>query len=108
MKQNHTQQPSQIGRSFPVLTLLILAGLAMLIYGTASNSVTVVAQKETQTEDTFIQIIPSDKPPSVQTENLQISESDVIRDVTVGGLVRLSTGMIKRTYTGEPDLLCPT
>jgi hypothetical protein len=35
-------------------------------------------------------------------------ETAIVRDVTIGGLVLLSSGELKRTYTGAPPSLCPT
>lgn len=41
---------------------------------------------------------------------LHLSESAVILDVTIGGLVRLDSGGIQRTYGGDikPAARCPT
>ena len=81
----------------------------MLTYAIAFNSVTVVAEKEA--DKTTVQTAPDDKFISDLAGNLQslrLSEPQVVRDVTVGGLERLSTGVLKRTYTGQPDALCPT
>ncbi|MBN2023126.1 MAG: hypothetical protein JW809_10065 [Pirellulales bacterium] len=39
---------------------------------------------------------------------IQEPEMRLVRDVTVGGLARLESGELKRTYTGEPPSLCPT
>ena len=107
LKKNDTHQPSnETARCILAPALLILASLAMLIYGIAFNSVTILAEKET--DKTSTQTVPDDEFPSAQTENIQLSEPDITRDITVGGLVRLSTGVIKRTYTGEPESFCPT
>ena len=109
LKKNNTYQPSnKTARSILAPALLILAGLAMLIYGIAFSSVTILTEKETEAGKTSVQTAPDDESPSGQTENIQLSEPDITRDVTVGGLVRLSTGVIKRTYTGEPESFCPT
>jgi hypothetical protein len=38
-----------------------------------------------------------------------LPEPALIRDVTVGGVVRLASGELKRTYSGDrPPSLCPT
>jgi hypothetical protein len=106
LKKNDTQQPNQSSRCIITPAILILAGLVMLTYAIAFNSVTVVAQKETDKSSA-----PDDKATSHQAgslQSLQLSEAQVVRDVTVGGLERLSTGVLKRTYTGQPDALCPT
>ena len=109
LKKNNTQQPNQSSRCIFTPAILILTGLVMLTYAIAFNSVTVVAQKET--DETPVQTVPDDKFISDLAANLQslrLSEPQVVRDVTVGGLERLSTGVLKRTYTGQPDALCPT
>lgn len=36
------------------------------------------------------------------------SESIIVSDVTIGGLELLASGLIRRTYSGAPPLLCPT
>ncbi len=36
------------------------------------------------------------------------SERAIVRDVTVGGVMRLPNGHLQRTYTGKPPALCPT
>jgi hypothetical protein len=36
------------------------------------------------------------------------SELTLIREVTFGGVTRLDTGVLWRTYTGAPPSLCPT
>jgi hypothetical protein len=36
------------------------------------------------------------------------SEPTLIREVTFGGVKRLSSGVLWRTYTGDPPSLCPT
>ncbi|MHC4738385.1 MAG: hypothetical protein ACYS9Y_05720 [Planctomycetota bacterium] len=109
LQKNDIHHPNQSSRCIITPTILILAGLIMLTYAIAFNSVTVVAEKET--DKTSVQTTPDDKPTSDQADSLQslrLSEPQVVRDVTVGGLERLSTGVLKRTYTGEPDALCPT
>ncbi len=36
------------------------------------------------------------------------SEWAIVRDVTVGGVMLLPNGHLKRTYSGKPPALCPT
>ena len=36
------------------------------------------------------------------------SELTLIREVTFGGVTRLSSGVLRRTYSGESPSLCPT
>jgi len=35
-------------------------------------------------------------------------EGAIVRDVTVGGVILLPDGILKRTYSGRPPSLCPT
>jgi hypothetical protein len=35
-------------------------------------------------------------------------EPEVVREVTVGGLERMASGELKRTYSGAPPSACPT
>jgi hypothetical protein len=35
-------------------------------------------------------------------------EMAIVRDVTIGGLVLLDSGDLRRTYSGQPPSLCPT
>jgi hypothetical protein len=51
----------------------------------------------------FLQTI---KKKHIVTENE--SEPRLIREVTFGGVARLSSGSLVRTYTGQPPSLCPT
>jgi len=51
----------------------------------------------------FLQTI---KKKRIVTENE--SEPRLIREVTFGGVARLSSGSLMRTYTGQPPSLCPT
>jgi hypothetical protein len=53
-------------------------------------------------------------PPELAKEKEKIvldevlSELALIREVTIGGVTRLSDGGLWRTYTGTPPSLCPT
>ncbi len=53
-------------------------------------------------------------PPELQKVKQKIFvgtdelETVIVRDVTIGGLVLLDSGELRRTYSGEPPSLCPT
>jgi hypothetical protein len=55
-------------------------------------------------------------PPGMRTEKVTekyVESSDepewaIIREVTIGGVVRLANGALKRTYSGQPPALCPS
>jgi hypothetical protein len=41
-------------------------------------------------------------------EGLVVPELAIVEDVTVGGVVRLANGTLKRTYSGKAPSLCPS
>jgi hypothetical protein len=53
-------------------------------------------------------------PPFLQTIKAKVivteneSEPTLIREVTFGGVARPTSGILMRTYTGQPPSLCPT
>jgi hypothetical protein len=85
--------------------LLVPAAVAALVYGIIFHSTTILAQRIDEVED--------DSPDATAQHvaeplNLDLREPAIIFDVTVGGLVRLDSGAIKRTYSGKPPSACPT
>jgi hypothetical protein len=46
--------------------------------------------------------------PLYQTLTITETEPQIVREITYGGLTRLPSGDIKRTYVGKPPSLCPT
>jgi hypothetical protein len=76
------------------IPLFILA-VIIIVYGLAFNSTAVVTA-------------PKDQPGQLSRSSLYLTESEVIFDTTVGGLMRLETGTIARTYSGKPPSACPT
>jgi hypothetical protein len=57
---------------------------------------------------------PFGPPPELQKMKQKIlvgkdePELAIVRDVTIGGLMLLPSGKLKRTYSGAPPSLCPT
>ncbi len=53
-------------------------------------------------------------PPELQKVKQKVyvgtqePELALVRDVTIGGLERLASGELRRTYSGAPPSLCPT
>ena len=82
------------------ITILLLAAGAVLLSAGMFRAVEVqnLPQKDTAKAQTTYQPI------------LHLSESTVILDITLGGLVRLDSGDIQRTYGGDikPAARCPT
>jgi len=87
------------------LVLLVPVALAALIYGTIFHSTTILARQSDETEES---------PPETTAQQvaepagMKLREPTIIRDTTVGGLVRLDSGVIRRTYSGKPPAACPT
>jgi len=118
-----------------VTILLLVAGAACLSYGVAFHTVPVLPKEDTgerEVPDVPPEILPEDKaeftadelfgPPSADAEPLRIdlsdgpdagtevSEREIVHEVTIGGLERLPSGRLVRTYgAGEtPPSFCPT
>jgi hypothetical protein len=36
------------------------------------------------------------------------SEASLMREVSIGGVTLLAEGILRRTYSGDPPLLCPS
>jgi hypothetical protein len=79
----------------------MILGVVMLIYGLAFHHIGVLKGPAPEK--------PSDAPvwPG---DILNLPESDVIKDATVGGVVRHSAGLLQRTYGEQkkPEQFCPT
>ena len=47
-----------------------------------------------------------EKPAQIVSEAFR--EARLVRETTVGGVTRLASGELRRTYTGDAPSLCPT
>lgn len=95
--------------------VLLIAGAASIGVGVVVHSQAVLAQVEGQPRG-----VPDQRPfwqqgpgpqagPQYVATWLQESEPQLIREVSVGGLVRTPEGEIHRTYRGlDMPSLCPT
>jgi len=83
-------------RQTVLAAILVAAGAALVIYGVAVHSRTVLLKQA--------------EPPAAEAEKtIQESEPALIREITVGGLRRNPAGKLERTYgEGETPSLCPT
>jgi hypothetical protein len=55
--------------------------------------------------------MPGMKMEKVTEKYVELSEEPewtIVREVTIGGVVRLANGQLKRTYSGKPPALCPS
>ena len=97
----------------------IVAGAAMVAYGAAFRSTPVLVEHKIEVpaspfgeQGIFGQFPPGGPAgpaaPTVELLTIDVSEPGVVFDVTVGGLERLASGEIKRTYSGAPPAACPT
>jgi len=73
-----------------VFSILFLLGAVLITYGAVFHSTNVLPQKD-------------DGSPAFAK-----SEPALIKDASVGGLIRDESGKIKQTYTGKPPKVCPT
>jgi len=118
-----------------VTILLLMAGAACLTYGIAFHTVPVLPKQDTPgpeapeippeilpedevefTADELFGTPSADAPPFVSgipdgpEPAADVAERQVVREVTIGGLERLPSGQLARTYApGEPPpSFCPT
>jgi hypothetical protein len=83
-----------------IFAAILAGGAVLLFYGLADHRISVV--KGPVTEESRAAVLPGDV--------LTLPESDVVKDTTLGGVVRHSEGRLQRTYGGEkkPAQFCPT
>ena len=98
---------------------LLLAGIALLVYGAAFHIIPVFPKQEANAPPpaqplpmispfgSFGALAPS-QPSAPTIQPVQEPESKIVREVTVGGVARSADGKIERTYTGQPLSQCPT
>ncbi len=117
----------RIDRSLWVVLPLILVGVGQILYGVAFHTQPVIVEEESKSAPPPpVMVLPpgdnpdeSAPPPEMREppaspvaekdfNTLDLAEPDLIRDVTVGGVARLDSGELKRTYMGRPPSLCPT
>jgi hypothetical protein len=107
----------RIGRigSVALVALLVLGGAACLAYGALRHEREVLVEQEIELPPGLQagpRALPWDPvpPPTTTTRVVGIgqTEPEIVRDITVGGLTRLESGELKRTYTGEAPSLCPS
>jgi hypothetical protein len=105
--------------------VLLVGGIASLIYGARFHDTPVFEEKEIEEKISVPFAMPPfagpetppwEQPPelALRTEKRKVlvsydqSEPVLIRDVTVGGVVVLASGDLMRTYSGKLPTLCPT
>ena len=98
------------------LGILLIAG-AMVAYGAAFHSQPVQMEQKVDTSQFsssggwppgFPGPAVEELPELVEIIILEESEPELIREVSFGGVVRLPSGEVKRTYSGRPPSQCPT
>ena len=95
-KSSPAVKPSRGPRLLSCLSLLAL-GLALIVWGSFRS--TAVGQLD-----------DSSDPSQAATKTIVISEAQLIKEITIGGVARDESGQIKKTYGEgeEPDQACPT
>ena len=99
--------------------LLLLGGTASLIYGAKYHARPVVEIQEIQVSITLprpFSPLPSfaQPPPIIRkiTRKTRLTREEpepaLIREVSIGGVTRLASGELRRTYSGKAPSLCPT
>ncbi len=97
---------------------LVWVGVVSIIYGGLVHARPVLVEQELVVPPSLVEAgpfaqfraLPGQSPQGVRKRIVAIRqlEADLIREVTVGGVVRLQSGEIKRTYTGDAPSGCPT
>ncbi len=107
--------------------LLVIGGIAVIVYGIKFH---LVPALETHKSETTVMVpdLSSPRPPpflgmdprnelpkfikktvwKTTEETIYLAEPAMIRDATFGGLVLNEEKKLKRTYSGKPPSLCPT
>lgn len=119
-------------RRTAIPAILLIGAIAALVYGAAMRRVPVTEEQEV--EKTIVIPSPfaapgfddpfnpgadgeSDNPFASEftkkvTQKIIVTheepETRLVREVTFGGVVRLASGELRRTYTGDPPSLCPS
>ena len=104
-------------RALPT-ALLVGVGLALLVCGAAFRRLSVLVPQEALLPPQLVPDAPSlllsdplgggPAGPEPVLAETQLPEPAFTRDVTVGGIIRLATGELRRTYAGEAPSQCPT
>jgi hypothetical protein len=82
-------------------SLLVVVGGLCIVYSIAGSSFSVQPQATDTQASGDDGATPADVPA-------RVSEADLIKEVSVGGVTTNSTGGIDRTYTDKPPAQCPT
>ena len=110
----HSARPAA-ARLWPV-ALLVLAGIALVVYGAAFHTRDVLVEQDLPPELASPELpgLPGAQFPGApalpKTFVAPVAHSgpDLVREITYGGVTRLEDGSLKRTYTGEAPSSCPT
>jgi hypothetical protein len=84
-----------------------VVGVVFLLYAVCFHRTPVLVAQTPPADQTAVTETPPAQPEE-QTATIVESEPDLVREVSVGGVTRLASGEIKRTYTGAPEKACPT
>ncbi len=83
--------------------LLLFVGIVSVIYASAFHKIPVLVERKSGT---------TPPPPGAEAiwEPQDQPEPRVVQDVTIGGVERLATGEIRKTYSNQDEIpeACPT
>jgi hypothetical protein len=93
--------------------LLVVLGAAAIVYAAALHVVPVFVEQAKPAAPPAPAVEEGSAPapqaaPAKELVASAESEPSLVREVTVGGVVRTPSGEIKRTYSGQAPALCPT
>jgi len=117
MEETRTRSKGMARRAAPLIA--IAAGALMLIFAAFFNSLEVfvpadapaASPGEVSLPDERTTAVPQpsgDEDGTAEREILILTENDVIRETTRGGVVLSRDGAIQRTWADEPPEACPT
>ncbi len=91
-----------------VLSLVLVAtGATLLFYGLFCHADDVWPADEAEPNQTVSIVVDAPSLPSITMASVT-TEPALIREVTIGGLVREASGQLKKTYSGQAPKACPT
>lgn len=99
----------------PLLRALggLVLGLACLAYGYAFHTAAVLVDQAGPAPGPEAAVdfsAPGELAPLLPApkQRIEVTEGEMVRDATVGGITRLPDGQLARTYVGKPTQSCPT
>ncbi len=120
MESHQTRQGGRLKRAAPLV--VIAAGIALLIFAVVFHRLELVIPADAALEapqGVFLPDVHRDLPERLETPSpaetgdaepkvVIVTENDIIRESTRGGVALNEDGAVQRTWTDEPPEACPT